>query len=130
MPLCQPPWGKTGSFTTGRWGKAFGFAPDAIIVIDSEIWEDFSNEKKIALVYHEMRHIGHACSKQGEPRYKEEDGLPVLEIVDHDIEEFLDVVGTFGAWHEGLEAFGTLLNGKADEKRIREVMKILKWRKG
>lgn len=102
----------------------FGFLPEALIVVDSEIYEDLTDAQKVALVFHELSHLQHAHSKAGEPRYSEEDGRPILEIVDHDVEEFLGTVEVFGAWHEGLEVFGNLLQGKADEKKIREVLKL------
>jgi predicted metallopeptidase len=117
--------GQNRKLYTWALEKAFGFLPDALIVADREIWEDLTVAQKVALVYHELRHVAHAHSKAGEPRYSEEDGRPILEIVDHDISEFLDVADVFGAWHEGLEAFGKALGGKADQDKINEVMKIM-----
>ena len=105
--------------------KAFGVYPDALIVADIEIWEELTEPQRVALVFHELRHLAHSHTKAGEPRYDEE-GKPVLEVVGHDVEEFLDVADTFGAWHEGLQVFGKVLGGKADKKDVDEVLKLAK----
>lgn len=103
----------------------FGWLPDALIVVHDEQWEGLSDDQRIALAFHEMRHLSHKHTKAGEPMYTEE-GTPVIEIEDHDVEEFLSVAEIFGAWHEGLQVFGKLLQGKADAARIAEVKKLWK----
>lgn len=105
--------------------NVFGTLPDALIVAHADTWEELTSDQKVALVYHELRHICQRHSKEGEPMFSEE-GQPVLEIVDHDVEEFLDVADTFGAWHDGLKAFQGALAGKANQTKINEVKKVWK----
>ena len=103
---------------------AFGFMPDALIVIQKYIWEEFTDEAKIALMYHELRHIVHSKTLAGMPKYSKETSQPIYEIVGHDVEEFLDVTELFGAWEEGLVGMKSALNIKnRDVSKIKEILK-------
>jgi hypothetical protein len=103
---------------------ALGFMPDALIVIQKYIWEEFSDEAKVALMYHELRHIVHAKSPSMKPKYNTVTGQPIYEIVGHDVEEFLDVTELFGAWESGLVGIKHALNIKnRDDSRIKKILK-------
>ena len=98
--------------------------PDAIVLIQEEDWGELTDTQRLALVFHELRHIVHKHSRDGEPLYDQE-GNPTLEIVGHDIEEFHGVVEEFGAWHAGLEEFREKLGSDPSEK-VREALERLK----
>ncbi len=53
-----------------------------------DTWQALSGPQRIALVDHELTHIG-------------QDG----EIVGHDVEEFAEIIGRHGAWKPDLTAF-------------------------
>ena len=105
---------------------AFGFMPDALVVIQEDTWKEYPEESKVALIYHELRHVIHEHSQSGKPKYTT-DGQPVYGIVGHDVEEFQDVTEIFGAWDLGLACMKSALNlKKRDEKRIKAVLKEVK----
>ena len=107
-----------------------GFQPDAMIVIHKESWEELSDESKVALIYHELRHIKHSESKNGSPKFDKDTGLPIYEIHGHDVEEFEDVAEIFGAWDSGLVGLKDALNKKKrDTGKIKEVLKEVKGKK-
>lgn len=72
----------------------FGFPPDIVMVVDYEHWKTLDDHGKLGLVYHELRHVVQKEGRRG-PMFDEE-GRPVLELQDHDVEEFTDVAGIFG----------------------------------
>lgn len=103
---------------------AFGFSPDAVVVVQEDLWATLTENERIALTFHELRHLRQKHTVKGAPCFSP-DGRPVLEIEGHDAEEFLDVVQNFGAWHKGLETFRKALGSKPSEK-IEEVKRLLK----
>ena len=99
-------------------------APDAIMVIAAEAWEEYSPEQRTMLVFHELEHIAHATTREGEERYSEEDGRPVYSIVGHDVEEFVSVAETFGTL-DGNRAFAKLLTSGQTDPRVAEIVAMV-----
>lgn len=87
----------------------FGFIPDVMIIVDLIAWEEMAPEQRVAMMYHELRHIYQKESSRG-PCFSKETGKPILILKDHEIGEFIDVVEKFGKWdfsltlmHEAIE---------------------------
>ncbi len=74
-----------------------GVLPDFIMTLDEGFWRQATPMQREALVFHELKHAGHALDRNGEPRFTDE-GDPMWAIMPHDIEEFDDVVRQYGAW--------------------------------
>lgn len=85
---------------------------DALLVVQEWHWRGMAEDQRIALVYHELCHLRQKTTPKGKPVFSKESGRPVIETIGHDIEEFEAVVERFGAWHEGLERFRQILNGR------------------
>ena len=66
---------------------------DFVIVLNKQVWDDqdFTEDKKMALLDHEVCHAAVAEDADGEPK-EDERGHPVFRCRKHDIEEFTDVV--------------------------------------
>lgn len=76
--------------------------PFFVITISKEVWDVLPQDKKDALVDHELCHAW-AEANQNE---KDDDADPVkLSTVPHDLEEFACIVRRHGLWREDVEAF-------------------------
>lgn len=120
MPQAQ---GQSRKLLDWALESVFGFSPDALVVVQEDLWATLTENERIALTFHELRHLRHKTTPKGAPSFTP-DGRPVLEIDGHDTEEFLDVVQNFGAWHKGLENFKKALGAKPSEK-IEAVKRLL-----
>lgn len=74
----------------------FGEAPDFLITLDAEYWQDATDLQREILVFHELSHCVHGRDALGSLRFDRE-GAPVFAILGHDIEEFNQVVRRYGA---------------------------------
>ena len=79
---------------------------DFVIVLNKEFWEDpeFSREKKLALLDHELCHAARAVDSDGSPMIDSKN-RPVWRVRGHDVEEFEEVVARHGVWKRDLERF-------------------------
>lgn len=96
-----------GLAPVGAWLLATacgGTAPDFLLLIDREWWHGADLTRRKALIHHELKHIGHALDREGEPKF-DDDGNPVWALEDHDIAEFNDTVKRFGAWSPDIPPF-------------------------
>ena len=84
--------------------KVCGEVPDFIMLLDAQWWEQAPPIAREALVYHELLHATIKRDREGEPRFTDE-GLPVWDLVGHDVEEFDAVVRRYGAWQPHIAAF-------------------------
>lgn len=84
--------------------RLLGTVPKYVVVLDDEFWRGASPMEREALVWHELAHCRHAIDKYGAERY-DRDGLPVYELVSHDIEAFKSEVEQFGAWKSDIADF-------------------------
>lgn len=106
-----------------HWALAriFGDLPDVIMVVQREFWEECDDTAKVALVYHELRHIRQHESSKG-PCFSKEDGRPILKLVDHDLGEFNDVARLFGEWEPGLTRFRQELTDQSERVNVAEIL--------
>jgi len=83
-------WTKAGecSKASGKWRHLTDF--DFVIMFHRESWDVFSIEQKMALIHHELSHIGRKDSNN-------------WFIIPHDVEEFLSTYKRFGAWNGALQ---------------------------
>lgn len=79
---------------------------DFCILLNKEVWEseEFTDEKRRALMDHELMHADRALTSDGEVKFDER-GRPVWRIRGHDIEEFGAIVRRHGCWKGDLERF-------------------------
>lgn len=88
------------SKATGKW--QYLIDKDYVIEVWSGFWEAATDKQKEALLYHELMHIN--CEED------DDSGEIKWKIRKHDIEEFEEVVATYGAWNNSLDKFSLALN--------------------
>lgn len=83
---------------------------DFVILLNREVWlsDEFTLEKKQALVDHELCHATFAPDKDGFKKRDERDRI-VWRTRKHDIEEFFDIVRRHGCYKRDLQAFAEVL---------------------
>ncbi|ENV46198.1 hypothetical protein P255_02969 [Acinetobacter brisouii CIP 110357] len=74
----------------------FKEVPDYMITLDARVCQVMSDTDFLALVEHELYHIGHKRDKRGELEFMSS-GKPKLFLRGHDVEEFHGVVERYGA---------------------------------
>jgi hypothetical protein len=74
----------------------FGRVPKFLITIAADYSSECSDTDFCALVEHELYHIAQAVDADGELKFSDE-GMPVLTMRGHDVEEFTDIVRRYGA---------------------------------
>lgn len=93
------------AFRAGGWQKArqenqmrewFGEVPDYLITVAADFCATCSDAEFCALIEHELYHIRQKVDGFGAPKFNQE-GMPVLELRGHDVEEFVGVVRRYGA---------------------------------
>jgi hypothetical protein len=82
---------------------------DFVILLNMEVWYDpeFTEDKKLALVDHELCHAAAVIDDDGEKR--DERGRKVWRSRKHDIEEFYAIVNRHGCYKRDLELFAEAL---------------------
>jgi hypothetical protein len=97
----------------GKWARAraelqiaqwFGDIPDFILTFDASYASNCSDAQWCAIVEHELSHCGVERDMYGAPKFKKSTGLPSFTLVAHDVEEFVGVVGRYGAAAAGVQA--------------------------
>lgn len=98
---------------------------DFIIVLNKEVWEDpdFTREKKLALVDHELCHAAPALDKDFE-RKQDELGRYLWRTRKHDIEEFTAIVQRHGCYKRDLERFAEALLKKRATPLLQVIEKV------
>jgi hypothetical protein len=83
---------------------------DFVILLNKEVWQSlgFTEEKKLALVDHELCHAARVEDEFGAQK-EDERGRLVWRVRKHDIEEFQDVVKRHGCYKRDLEQFAAVL---------------------
>lgn len=83
---------------------------DFVILLNKEVWKDkeFTTDKKMALLDHELCHAAPALTRDGEHK-QDERGRYVWRIRKHDIEEFQGIVERHGCYKRDLEEFAEAL---------------------
>jgi hypothetical protein len=79
---------------------------DFVILLNREVWdeEEFTRDRKLALLDHELCHAARAKTKLLIPRIDTR-GRPVWRMRGHDIEEFRCIVERHGLYKADLERF-------------------------
>lgn len=95
---------RTGGFQRMRQEQQlmewFGYQlPEFIITLDGVYCSQCSDAEFMALVEHELYHIGHMLDEFGAPAFYRDTGLPKLGMRGHDVEEFVGVVERYGTGH-------------------------------
>ena len=75
----------------------FGDVPKYIITLDARVCQIMSDSDFMALVEHELYHIGQERDEEGELVWSASTGEPKLYLRGHDVEEFHGVVQRYGA---------------------------------
>ena len=75
----------------------FGDVPKYIITLDARVCQVMSDSDFMALVEHELYHIGQERNEEGELMWSASTGEPKLYLRGHDVEEFFGVVQRYGA---------------------------------
>jgi hypothetical protein len=81
--------------TTGPWNFLLPDF-DFVVLIWLEWWETHNEQERQALLYHELLHINQ--TKHGSWRLRQ-----------HDIQEFSEVITSFGAWNDQLLALSAMV---------------------
>lgn len=77
-----------------------------VITISKDIWDILPQDKRIALIDHELCHAWAEVKKNKENEEDAEIDNPVkLSIKPHDLEEFSCIVRRHGLWREDIEDF-------------------------
>lgn len=122
------------SFLASCFGQPGRFELDFLIYIDAAGWQrrGWNEEPGVAgypiereaLVFHELSHLIHAHTGEGEPRFDDE-GRPVLALVRHTYERFDSEIRRYGPVTLGLEQLGAdFVAGAAAEKARRRRGKL------
>lgn len=69
---------------------------DFIMIVAADVWRAITEKQRLALVDHELNHVGWEVDDKGEGRWA---------VRAHDIEEFTAVVERHGNWKEDVRAF-------------------------
>ena len=89
------------SFMAGGWKKArqekqmrdwFGFTPTYLITLDAYYCAQCTTDEYLALIEHELAHIGVKRDEDGNMLFSDVTGLPKHYLANHDIEEFYSVI--------------------------------------
>lgn len=88
---------------------------DFVILLNEEVWKatQFTEEKKRALIDHELCHAAVATDRNGDP-VRNDQGRIVYRMRKHDIEEFRDIVQRHGCYKQDLEAFAEAIMHRKD----------------
>lgn len=93
------------SFRCGPWQRGrqeqqmlewFGQIPEYLITLDASFAAQCSDAEFMAVVEHELMHIGQALDEFGQPKFDKASGQPKLCIRGHDVEEFVGIVRRYG----------------------------------
>jgi hypothetical protein len=78
---------------------------DFIIVLNREYWDEFEDDKRLALMDHELSHAAATMDDLTGEQKEDERGHPVWRSRKHDLEEFRDVVKRHGLYKDDLIKF-------------------------
>ena len=112
-------WGtcrKVSGLTAHLEGGSPDDDPFFVITISQDVWEVLPQDKKVALVDHELCHAWAEVSGQNED--DDGSGSPIkLSVLPHDLEEFSCIVRRHGLWREDIKSFvEAALKSKANQQ--------------
>ena len=101
--------GTLGPVASWMLARLCNGAPDFLMILDAQWWQQASPTQREALVFHELLHAAHKQDKDGEPRFTDE-GRPIWDIRGHDLEEFDAVAERYGDALPGSRSFVDAFN--------------------
>ena len=78
---------------------------DVIIEIAKDVWDEATDNFRVAILDHELSHIGIRFEEDGNPSRDPSSDRIKVYLKHHDIEEFADVLERYGAYHAALRSF-------------------------
>ena len=95
---------------------------DFIILLNRDVWNDiqFTREKKLALLDHELSHAGPAEDSETGEQKMDSRGRLIWRLKRHEIEEFSGVVARHGTYKRDLERFAEVLLRKQKSPLFRD----------
>jgi len=91
---------------------------DFVIEIAQDVWDEASVDFRVALMDHELGHVGIRYDEEGEPVRDPETERLKTYSKKHDIEEFEEVLERHGAYHKALREFlAAFARSKAAQKK-------------
>lgn len=78
---------------------------DFVIEIAEDVWKEATDQFKLAIMDHQLGHVGIKFDPEGRPMMDETTSRIKTYVRKHDIEEFSDVLETHGAYHKALREF-------------------------
>jgi len=78
---------------------------DFLVELAQDVWLQASNQFRVALMDHELGHVGIRLDADGEPEIDERMARVKTYVARHDIEEFEDVRERHGAYYKELRSF-------------------------
>ena len=89
---------------------------DFVILLNFEVWNsaEFTREKKLALLDHELCHAEPALDKEGEPKVTAS-GKKVWRIREHDVQEFTEIIARHGCYKKDLQRFAETIIKQAQK---------------
>ena len=85
-----------------------GFQCDFAMIIPTAVWDSFNPVQRKALVHHELCHIGPKLKKQKDGSFQQQqdkEGNLTWQTNGHDLEEFSEIINTYGPWQEDIKEF-------------------------
>lgn len=67
---------------------------DFVIMINEEAWSKATHRQKMALLDHELTHCDYSEDAEGNRKWR---------VADHDVQEFVSIVGRHGLWETDLQ---------------------------
>ena len=78
---------------------------DFVILLNAEVWNEFSDAQRLALLDHELSHAAAALENDTAEHKEDERGRKLWRVRKHDIEEFRGVIERHGCYKADLEEF-------------------------
>jgi Putative phage metallopeptidase len=93
---------------------------DFVVLLNKEVWQntEFTDEKKLALMDHELCHAAPVMDDETDEQKMDEKGRLLWRVRKHDIEEFQDVVQRHGCYKRDLENFARALAKSKQAKML------------
>jgi hypothetical protein len=96
--------GKTVLAKATKLGAQAGYLSgdfDATVIVDTARWAELNAEQRTALIDHELLHLRQVEDATG-ALVVQPSGRPVLRVVGHEVEAFVEEIQRHGLWHAEL----------------------------
>lgn len=82
---------------------------DFIIIINRNAWNNATSDVREALIDHELHHCLVEIENNGESKFS---------ILDHDVQEFIPIVGRYGLWQEDLKKLVEAAQEESNDSKV------------